>query len=143
MKNSWDIAIFLCWTERPFHYDIKLIFSQKCHMRRKKLIFFYFVKLNIISSMAIYPDKSKTNILYYVWYLNKHNFVSFFWAKKKYWTKNICHKNLGIAEYAHFETYVNFSSRPWHLGIWKNWHLSGNVHILWSQSFCDKFHLAK
>ena len=109
LNNSVDIAILVCWMERPFHHDIKLIISQKWHLRGKFLIFFYFLKLNIISSMAICPNKSKTNILYYVWYLNKHNFVSFFWAKKKYWTKNICHKNFGIAEYAHFETYVNFS----------------------------------
>ena len=94
LYNSLAIAILVCWTERPFHHDIKLIFSQKCHMRRKKLIFFYFVKLNIISSMAIYPDKSKTNILYYVWYLNKHNFVLFFWAKKNIEQKTFVTKTL-------------------------------------------------
>ena len=50
----------------------------------------------------------------------------------------ICQKNLGITEYVHFQTNVNFSIYLSAMGFRKNWHLSQNVHILQSQSFCDK-----
>ena len=142
MKNSWDIAIFLCWTERPFHYDIKLIFSQKCHMRRKKLIFFYFVKPNIISSMAICPDKSKTNILYYVWYLNKHNFVSFFWAKKKILNKKHLSQKLGDRRICTFWDICQFFLKPMALRYMEKltfvWKCTYSVipKFLWQISSC-------
>ena len=50
----------------------------------------------------------------------------------------ICHKNLGITEYVHFQTNVNFSIYLSAMGFRKNWHMSQNVHILRSPSFCDK-----
>ena len=57
--------------------------SQKSHLTGRNLIFFYFLKLNILSSMAICPKKVGKNILYYVLYCKKSNFVSYFLSKKK------------------------------------------------------------
>ena len=50
----------------------------------------------------------------------------------------ICQKNLGITEYVHFQTNVNFSIYLSAMGFRKNWHMSQNVHILRSPSFFDK-----
>ena len=57
--------------------------SQKTHLTGRNLIFFYFLKLNKLSSMAICPKKVRKKILYYVLYCKKSNFVSYFLSKKK------------------------------------------------------------
>ena len=87
LTNSRDIAISVAWTERPSHHDIKYMNSQKSHLNGNFLIFLYLVKLNLMSPMAKCPNKGKINILYYVLYCKKGDFLYFFWAKKKYWTK--------------------------------------------------------
>ena len=87
LKNSRDIAISVGWTERPSHHDIKYMNSQKSHLTGNFLIFLYLLKLNLMSPMAKSPNKGKINILYYVLYCKKGDFLYFFWAKKIYWIK--------------------------------------------------------
>ena len=87
MNNSWDIAISVGWTERPSHHDIKYMNIKKSHLTRIFLIFLYLLKLNLMSSKEKCSNKVKINILYYVLYCKKGDFLYFFWAKKKYWTK--------------------------------------------------------
>ena len=43
--------------ERPSHHVLKYVISQKTHLTGKNLNFFYFLKLNKLSSMAICPKK--------------------------------------------------------------------------------------
>ena len=83
LKNSRDIAISVGWTERPSHHDIKYMNSQKSHLTGNFLIFLYLLKLNLMSPMAKCPNKGKINILYYVLYCKKSNFVLYFFSKKK------------------------------------------------------------
>ena len=87
LNNSRDIAISVGWTERPSHHDIKYMNSQKSHLTEIFLKFLYLLKLNLMSPMEKCPNKGKINILYYVLYCKKGDFLYFFWAKKKYWTK--------------------------------------------------------
>ena len=62
-----------------------------------------------MSSMEKCSNKGKINILYYVLYCKKGDFLYFFLAKKNIEQKNICPKNSGNSEYAQFLTYDNFS----------------------------------
>ena len=82
LNDSRDIAISVGWTERPSHHDIKYMNSQKSHHTGNFLIFLYLVKLNLMSPMAKCPNKGKINILYYVLYCKKSDFLYFFLAKK-------------------------------------------------------------
>ena len=94
LNNSREIAKFVGWTERPSHHDIKWIFCQKSHLTRGNLMFFYFLKLNIICSMAIRPNESKKMIIILCFLLKKNHFISFYWAKKKFEQNKCCQKNL-------------------------------------------------
>ena len=82
LNNSRDIAISIGWMERPFHHDIKYMNSQKSHLTANFLIFLYLLEINLISPMAKCPNKGKTNILYYVLYCKKGDFVYIFLSKK-------------------------------------------------------------
>ena len=109
LNNSRDIVISVGWTERPSHHDIKYMNSQKSHLTGNFLIFLYPLKLNLMSPMEKCPNKGKINILYYVLYCKKGDFLYFFWAKKNIEQKNICPKKSRNSEYAQFLTYDNFS----------------------------------
>ena len=76
--NSKDIAKFIGWMERPFDPDIKKMFCQKSYLTREKLMFVYFLKLNIISLMDICPYESKKLIIKLCFLLKTRNFISFF-----------------------------------------------------------------
>jgi hypothetical protein len=52
--------------------------SQKSHWTEFLKIFLYLLKLNLMGAMAKFPNKGKTNILYYVLYCKKSDFVYFF-----------------------------------------------------------------
>ena len=83
LNNSRKIAISGGWTERPSHHDIEWIVCQKSHLTGRNLILFYFLKLNMISSMAIYSNESKKSIIILCFLLQKSYFVSFYWCQKK------------------------------------------------------------
>ena len=108
LNNNRDITISVGWTERPSHHDIKHMNSQKSHLTGNFLIFLCLLKLNLMSPMEKCPNKGKINILYYVLYCKKGDFLYFFWAKKNIEQKNICPKNSRNSEYAQFLTYDNF-----------------------------------
>ena len=94
LNNNRDITISVGWTERPSHHDIKHMNSQKSHLTGNFLIFLCLLKLNLMSPMEKCPNKGKINILYYVLYCKKSDFLYFFWAKKKYWIKKHLSKKI-------------------------------------------------
>ncbi len=61
-----------------------------------------------MSPMEKCPNKGKINILYYVLYSKKSDYLYFCNQKKNIEQKNICPKNSRNSEYAQFKPYDNF-----------------------------------
>ena len=112
LNNSWDIAISVCWRRRPSHHDIKYMNSQKSHLTEIFLKFLYLLKLNLKSPMVKCPNKVKINVLYYVLYCKKGDFLYFFEQKKILNKKTFVPKSQGTQNMHNF----------WHMTIFPKAH---------------------
>ena len=112
LNNNRDITISVGWTERPSHHDIKHMNSQKSHLTGNFLIFLCLLKLNLMSPMEKCPNKDKINILFYVLYCKKGDFLYFFLAKKILNKKPFVPKSQGTQNMHNF----------WHMTIFPKAH---------------------